>query len=283
MLLATILRGLRSRALLSAGSVLLIALAIGSAVLGPIFQVAVTNSYLVSRLNDAPNVLTGLSWVMHPDQDIADAQQALDLTTKGVNGFDGPFAPAQAWVETPRFSALTGLAELLAVDGACDHLEITGRCPSAPDEILMLGGDLSRNLLKIGDEVDLGDHGTKTIVGTYRVPENDEDFWFDTQRLASIPPFAPPNRPPIPYKPAPLITAMSAFDDIGNFQIRVDRRLDVPPTTTLDDLDAAQSAVRDFQRAPTRIDGGTLLPDTTNDLHSVITEIRAQQSTAKAS
>lgn len=37
-LLGAILRGLRSRALLSAGSVLLTALAVGSAVLGPIFS-----------------------------------------------------------------------------------------------------------------------------------------------------------------------------------------------------------------------------------------------------
>ena len=53
-LAGAVLRGIRSRALLSAGSVLLIALAVGSAVLGPVFQVAVTKSYVVSRLNDAP-------------------------------------------------------------------------------------------------------------------------------------------------------------------------------------------------------------------------------------
>ena len=43
-LLGAILRGLRARALLSAGSVLLTALAIGSAVLGPVFSEAVTHS-----------------------------------------------------------------------------------------------------------------------------------------------------------------------------------------------------------------------------------------------
>ena len=61
-MLATVLRGLRSRALLTTGSVLLTALAIGAAVLGPIFQVAVTNSYYVTRLEEAPNPLTGLTW-----------------------------------------------------------------------------------------------------------------------------------------------------------------------------------------------------------------------------
>ena len=66
-MLGTILRGLRSRALLSTGSVLLTALAIGAAVLGPIFQVAVTNSFFVTRLEEAPNPLTGLTWRYQPD------------------------------------------------------------------------------------------------------------------------------------------------------------------------------------------------------------------------
>ena len=65
-MLATVLRGLRSRALLTVGSVLLTALAIGAAVLGPIFQVAVTNSYYVTRLEEAPNPLTGLTWHYQP-------------------------------------------------------------------------------------------------------------------------------------------------------------------------------------------------------------------------
>ena len=62
-LLGAIVRGLRARALLSAGSVLLTALAVASAVLGPIFADAVTNSYLVTRLREAPPALTGISRV----------------------------------------------------------------------------------------------------------------------------------------------------------------------------------------------------------------------------
>ena len=65
-MVGAVLRGIRSRALLSAGSILLIALAIGSAVLGPVFQVAVTNSYVVTRLNDALPRSTGLSRLLEP-------------------------------------------------------------------------------------------------------------------------------------------------------------------------------------------------------------------------
>ena len=63
-LLGTVLRGLRSRALLSVGSILLAALALGSAVLGPIFAEAVTNSYVVTRLHEAPAASTGLARVL---------------------------------------------------------------------------------------------------------------------------------------------------------------------------------------------------------------------------
>ncbi len=66
-LFGAIVRGLRSRALLSAGSVLLTALAIGSAVLGPVFSEAVTNSYVVTRLQETAPGLTGMSRVFTPD------------------------------------------------------------------------------------------------------------------------------------------------------------------------------------------------------------------------
>ena len=62
-LLGTVLRGLRARALLSAGSVLLTSLAVGSAILGPSFQEAVVNSYAVTRLDEAPARATGISRV----------------------------------------------------------------------------------------------------------------------------------------------------------------------------------------------------------------------------
>src|SRR3712207_5702823 len=92
-LLPTVLRGLRARALLSAGSVLLLALAIGSAVLGPVFQAAVTTSYLVTRLDEAPNRLTGLSWVYRPGD--AGPQVARGIAAQLAAGYDGPFATPQ--------------------------------------------------------------------------------------------------------------------------------------------------------------------------------------------
>ena len=84
-MLGAIVRGLRARALLSAGSVLLTALAVASAVLGPIFAAAVTNSYAVTRLREAPPALTGLSRVFTPDSPTSSTEaveQAVEYGTE---------------------------------------------------------------------------------------------------------------------------------------------------------------------------------------------------------
>lgn len=305
-LLATVLRGLRSRALLSAGSVLLIALAIGSAVLGPIFQVAVTNSYLVSRLNDVPNYLSGLTWEFHPDakydgSPLQALQQATSVTDDRVQG---PFAPSQAWLQTNRFDVpdlyrgvpvQSARVRLIAQDGACAHLEIRGRCPRSADEMLVLPADLEKNDLRLGDTVDLGvPTGKKTVVGTYRIPESAEDHWFDSTRFGTVPATQPARGPATPYQPAPFIVPTSAFDDLhltdfdtsqyATWEVLVDRRLDVPPTATYADLVAATRAaasVRDDQQA--HVAGGRLAGSSINDLGTIAHEISSQRDTAKAS
>ena len=60
------LDGLRSRSLLSLGTLLLLVVALGSAVLGPSFAAAVGNAYAVTRLEEERNVLTGRTWEVRP-------------------------------------------------------------------------------------------------------------------------------------------------------------------------------------------------------------------------
>ncbi len=287
-MLATVLRGLRSRALLTAGSVLLTALAIGAAVLGPIFQVAVTNSYYVTRLEEAPNPLTGLTWIYQPEATYDGTPAgARDQASRIVNEREtGPFAAAQSQLVSDRFEALKGEAQLLAREDACIHLEIEGSCPTGADEFLMLVGDLDFTGLQIGDRVDLGPAGTKTVVGTYRLPENETDFWFDGQRLASVPrTFDDITFEVTPYEPAPLIVAPEAFDELtpSTWEVLVDRRLDVPPDTTTEDLDEAMAAAARLEGPPEPVTGGTLVADSINDLPAIAAETRQEQQIARAS
>lgn len=285
---ATVLRGLRSRALLSAGSVLLTALAVGSAVLAPIFQSAVTNSYLVTRLNEAPNELTGLSWVFQPSGAKANSDKAQQQARDGVAGTEGPFGDPTTSLETQRYPFLdnTGIALLLAASDACDHLAVEGACPQAPDEILMLAGDLERNLLKIGDPVTVeGPIGEVTVVGTYRAPSEEADFWFDLQRFSSIPAFTTAARNAQPYKPAPFITVPEAFDDLpaSTWYVRVHELLEAPSDLTLTDLAVAQTTANALDEQGVPVEGGRLRADTFNDLDLIASETQEQQATARAS
>ncbi len=288
-LLATVVRGLRARALLSAGSVLLTALAIGSAVLGPIFQVAVTNSYLVTRLDEAPNELTGLSWRFQPDRGLAgDVDQAVSRAGQAADAAaTGPFAGPQTVLESQRVDALGGARVMLtAKDGACDHLEIEGRCPTKPGQVLMLAGDQDLTELPVGERIDLGpDLGTVTLVGSYRVPGDEDDFWFQPSRFASFPPQTTRAGAVLPYRPAPLVTVPATFDTVpaGRWSVRVDRRLQVPADLQLADVQRAERAARALNGPASRVEGGTLRGESINDVASIITEAQGQQRTARSS
>ncbi len=282
-MLATILRGLRSRALLSAGSVLLTALAIGSAVLGPVFQVAVTNSYLVTRLAETPNRLTGLSWDFQPTN--SGSGPASAAAARAVGGITGPFAAPQTALLSDEVSAYGGRWRLAARQGACAHLEVEGACPRHPGEVLMLAGDRDLTGTSLGSRIDLAGLGRVRVVGTYRVPPGDqEDFWFDLERFASIPPHQTKSLS-TPYRPAPLFTVPRAFDDLapGSWHVKVDRRLTVPPDLTLADLDRVERVAAALDRPPKQVRGGRLAGNAINDIAAIVAETRAQQTTARNS
>lgn len=284
-MVATVARGLRARALLSAGSLLLTALAIGSAVMGPAFQEAVTSSYLVTRLDEAPNQLTGLSWVLEPDEGDTPAAAAADARA-AVADEPGPFGGPRTRLESEQLNAdFQGLARLLAADSACDHLAVRGRCPEQPGEVLMLAGDLDRNLLEIGDDVTIDPPiGRVTVVGTYRPQEGEVDYWFDLQRFGSIPAQTTASGVFVPYQAAPLVTVPETFDDLpaSVWHVEVDRLLDAPPDLTQDDLDTALATAAGLDQSRP-VAGGVLTGDPVNDLQLIADEARAQQETARAS
>lgn len=294
-LLGTVLRGMRSRALLTAGSILLTALAVGSAVLGPMFQVASTNSYVVTRLNDAPNPLTGLSWEFRPRAGIGGPQEAIDAAIGAVDRRDsGPFLPPQAQLETPRLAVLGGEGSLLAKQDACEHvLIVKGACPTRPGEALILNHDLAFTHSRLGEALDVTllpvrpnakPVATVRIVGVYEPRTDDADYWFDLDRLASEPAFFNElTGARKPYTPAPLIVDQSTFASVPSAQwvVRVDNRLDVPPDWSSSDLAAAVRTAAAMSDATESSDG--LSASSINDLASIAKEVRGQEATARSS
>lgn len=290
--LPTVLRGLRSRLLLSVGSIVLTALAVGSAVLGPAFQGAVTSSFLVTRLSEAPANLTGLSWVWTPeaagsedvDATTARAVAAAEEATGTGEGAERYLEP-QVFVRTRTTPGLGGLAQLGWAPGYCDHLRIDGECPDQPDEVLLLALDSTITGLGIGDTTPVEGVGEVRVVGTYATPGLDEeDYWFEYGRLATRPATPPPASQP--YQPAPLLGTEEgiarAAATIG-YEVLVDRRLDVPADLAVADLEEVADVARAQDDLVLEGDQGTLTEFSINDIGGVVEEVRDQQATARAS
>ena len=297
-LLGTVLRGLRARALLSVGSILLTALAVGSAVLGPIFAEAVTSSYVVTRLREAPAASTGLTRVLELQSQLA-PQAARDLAVEESAALDeGPWGEATTTLVSERYSALRGVVTFWAREDVCAGLEVTGRCPSAPGEVLMLNTDAERNGAVIGEPLELsifepgeieGQYPRSpvdevVVVGTYTTPQSD-DVWSRPTLLTTTNEQSSLTGGYQPYQPAPLITTSDTMASLGAGQwtVRVDTPLDVPADLTRADLDAAVETAAGLDSS-TEVPGGTLVgvPDV-NNLGAVRDEVREQQATARAS
>lgn len=302
-LFAMVWRGVRARGLLTAGSVVLAALAIGSAVLGPIFATASTNSFLVTRLDEAPNTLTGLSWQLTPSLDVPDSVPSLErAAARATEPRSSLYADVQTALTTADLAALSGEAHLLSKPDACEHIRVAeGRCPSGPGEAMLLVDDLGAGDVAVGDDVplrafDVGDSlpgnppdgapvATVTIVGAYLPDAASADYWFDLSRLASRPQFVSARGNVLePYRPAPFLVTEQTITDLGRSlqRLDVDRRFVAPADLSEADLAEAAADVRRLQAEPARLPEGTLEPRSTglNDLGGVLAEAREQQGTA---
>ncbi len=297
-LLGAIVRGLRARALLSVGSVLLTALAIGSAVLGPVFSQAVTNSYVVTRLQETPAGLTGVSRVFTPDPGVSVGQARRDAVAASEELTQGSWQEPVAITQSERFSALRGVVTFLSRADACETLEIEGRCPRKRGEVLMLSSDVEKTGAELGEPLQLAifepggvaDLGLPrprltevVVVGSYDTPRT-SDEWLIPGRLTSTNEQETIRGGYQPYAPAPLITTDETITAAGEWTVRVDTHLDVPADLTpaqLDEAATAATAVPDD--AEVEVEGGTLRADDTNSLGDVVKEVRFQQSTARGS
>jgi hypothetical protein len=297
-MVGAVVRGLRARGLLSAGSVLLTALAVASAVLGPIFAAAVTNSYVVTRLREAPPALTGLSRVFTPDAATSVPETQAQALAANEVLLDGSWQPARAIAVSERFSALRGVVHFWSVEGGCESLVVEGRCPTEPGEVVMLAKDVEKNGAEIGKPLRLDIFEppgvadldlprprvtTVTVVGSYTTPETAER-WLVPGRLTSTNEQTTIQGGYQPYAPAPLITVPGTIEQAGSWTVRVDTPLDVPPDLTPEAIEVVADAAEAIpDDTVLEVEGGTLADDSTNDLRAVAVEVDEQKSTARSS
>lgn len=292
-LIATALRGLRSRLLLTAGSVLLAAIAVAAAVVGPMYQSAAADSFLVTNLRMQPNFVTGLTFDYRPEARVSSSlvrEQAVGaLDPSAIQSFQGPELslwtsrlPVRSWMGPGGLAQAT----LLAEPGICRRLVVTGRCPSRAGEILLLESDAAYMQTRPGDRLDVqGLSRPLTVVGTYRLLA-DGGGWFDPNRFASVLP-QPVRGDYLPYYPAPFVVTPPTVtgNAPADWFVRMDYRLRVTPSTTLDDL---RQAVYEVSRLPallgssgSRRSGGPVSVELGNALRPVVGEAQARRVTAE--
>jgi hypothetical protein len=292
-LLAAVLRGLRARASLTAGCLLLAAVAIASAVLGPAYQSSASQSFLVARLTEASPVSTGVSVAYAPDSDLADdPAAALDrAATVGAAQLGDRFGPATTTLDSSSVSVRTvfglpwaGTAEIRAKQGGCEHLTLAaGVCPTQPGQVMMLAADAASSHVKVGDTIRFPayDGGKLTLVGLYNVPDDVADFWFDESRFFTGPPSVDASGG-VTFNPAPLVADPSTFDGLApaSWTVDIDRFLSVSTSVTPEQVRQARQEVVDLPRNLKSEDGGTFRATKDNGLQFVIAEIDQNRATA---
>ena len=242
----------------------------------------------MTRLGEAAPAATGLTWTLEPGPDspppaaMAEAGRT-ELESVASDHFQDPTAQLESDVYRYRGARL----DLLSKPDACAHLEVTGRCPSSPDEAMMRADDLATLGLGPGDQV-AGPPGVGElrVVGTYEVPEDEDDYWFDTQRLSSTPRLVSMRLGIRPFQPAPLIVDARVFDRMAtiNWLVRYDARLDAGPSTTADDLESAVESAEGLAVLDVPVAGGQLQGQSgLNDLPAIADDLSSQQAVANNS
>ena len=278
-LLATSLRGLASRTVLSLGSLLLTVIAIASAVVGPSYQLTAANSFVIAQLAAQPVINTGLTYdYQRADQESADhaIATALDETARESGTAYEP-GHAMLWQQLPATglpgSSVPAVARLLSVPGACQHVALVGRCPSSPGEIAVLKADATTYGWSLGSRITQPAYPTAfRVVGIYTPRAGDDAFWFGP-RLQTAPGHLLPQL--VPSQLAPWFTTQSGIELNGApWFVTVDQALRITPDLSPDDAAAAATHVRALRKASERqalmtgliLEPGNSLPETTHQL-----------------
>ena len=193
-----------------------------------------------------------------------------------------PYAPPEVLLLTDEVVRQGDGAAVryLARDDVCATLEVEGRCPERPGEVLVNRDDLRG--LAVGDPVEAPLLGQLEIVGVYSTPATTAD-WLYPSVLASRPATPAPNVQP--YRPAPYVVVPDVVAGLrpGLWDVQLESRLVVPDRLDDEDFDALVTEVAQVRDATTPIDGGQLVgTSTVNALASVLEDVRGQREAARA-
>jgi putative ABC transport system permease protein len=291
--LAVALRGLAERRALTLGSVLVAAIAVAAAVVGPTYLTAASSSLVQERLASAPALTTGLSWRFEPvrralDDPAAVLAEAVAVAAEQADGFAPPLGQLttrglRVLHPEDQEAGYRSIRLMSPLDG-CERLVVEGSCPEAPDEVLVSDVDAHPGAYRIGGTARGPAGMVFTVVGSYR-PRDPERLWFDVGRLASLPPApATMTSEARPFTPGPFVVITEVFAELpaDSWWADVDRRLDVRSDLTVDDA-RTLAGVAEAAAAAAPVAGATgdLAPAANVGLVDVVAGVDDELATAR--
>ena len=139
----------------------------------------------------------------------------------------------------------------------CEHINLEGTCPAAPDEALIESTMLKTIREKVGDKVSItytafaGNNKeattfqqTWTIVGTYTIDDETDPYWFDPAHTFGDGLLRPPpaGSPPLPAPSLLVAPSGIQFSAIGGAERAIDMQ-----QVDIDTMDAAQANLVQWQ------------------------------------
>ncbi len=182
---AAVVRGLLHR---GGSSLMIFAVALvaaAAATTGPTYYQASRTSILLDTVTAAPVIGRGFeavesgpaAGVLQPLAGQVQGDLAADLG--GQATARRLFAPPIASIEMTVVSG-QGQIEIPLVwrSGECAHLRISGRCPSALNEVVISSSLAKTNGWHVGQRLPFTTWGTITVAGIYAPPNDSTDYWF---------------------------------------------------------------------------------------------------------
>jgi hypothetical protein len=179
-------------------------------------------------------------------------------------------------------------------DGMCDLAHVEGRCPSAPDEALIDPVMLRTIGKQVGDRVTVlfsavgrdasGGESVEeypqdfTVVGTYTIDDNADPDWFDPGRTGGDASLRPPSGTATTAPPAPaLLVDGSGITFAPATVAGADRPIDTDKVD-ISTMDAAESALAQWQTEIANAPPPVLQPDDLVALDGVFDDVRAEHT-----
>lgn len=180
-----LVRGVRWRRGLSAAVLLVAAVTMGAAALGPVYARAAGESTLRDALQQAGSS-TGLELRNVPfgdEQSSAvssfDRAQAQAPQPGALRGYPTRIGSIDVQTDAAVPGTPSLKASLVWRTDACAHLVITGRCPTGPGQALISQRTVDGPYgWKMGSRITAGVGATLTVVGTYTPRDPGETYWF---------------------------------------------------------------------------------------------------------